>query len=225
MYYGNPDRTISRSDGTKVFPVFDNFGGQGWEGYKYSGNPIMGPIEPGAFSSVIRESDTLWRMYSSYYDVNVNIGMSTSNDGITWIRQGIVLQKGAAGAWDSGNIYRPAVWKEGSTYYMLYAGSIGSSPNIVTRMGLATSPDGVNWTKYVGNPVFNDPNTWANNQTDGPSFSVLKENGRYYILYNSTATRGQVPSPIPTIYTPGRLLTLLRASQGARTHRIGIMRC
>jgi hypothetical protein len=187
MYYGNPERTISHSDGSKVFPVFDNFGGLGWEGYKYSGNPVIAPPTPGAFSSVIRESDTLWRMYASYYDINMNIGMFTSSDGISWVSQGVVLQKGSSGAWDSGNIYRPAVWKEGSTYYMLYAGSIGSGSSLITQMGLATSSDGVNWTKYSGNPVFNDPNSWANNCVEAPGFSVLKDNGRYYLMYNSAA--------------------------------------
>ena len=198
MYYGNPERTISHSDGSKVFPVFDNYGGLGWEGYKYVGNPVTGPGSTaggdGAFSSVIRESDTLWRMYASYYDgPSTDIGMYTSSNGISWTRGGVVLQKGTAGAWDSGNVYRPAAWKEGSTYYMLYAGSIGSGSGLITRMGLATSSDGANWTKYSGNPVFNDPNSWANNCVEAPGFSVLKDNDRYYLMYNSAspAPKGQ----------------------------------
>ena len=153
MYYGNPNRTIPRSDGAKTFPVFDSFGGQGWEGYKYSSNPVMGPGSTaggsGTFSSVLRESDTLWRMYSSYDSDNRDIGMSTSTDGITWTHQGVVLRKGAPGTWDGSNIWCPAVWKEDTTYYMMYPAS-GSSGTV---MGLATSTDGINWTKYANNPV------------------------------------------------------------------------
>jgi len=34
LYYGNPNRRVSQSAGDKTFPVFDSFGGSGWEGYK-----------------------------------------------------------------------------------------------------------------------------------------------------------------------------------------------
>ena len=184
MYFGNTARTISRSDGAKTFPLFDNFGGTGWEGYKYP-TPVMGPGSTaggsGTFSSVLRESDTFWRMYSSYDSDGNDIGMSTSSDGIHWTHQGVVLRKGPAGAWDSANVWCPAVWKENGTYYMMYPGT-GSSSGI--NMGLATSPDGVNFTKYSNNPVFNDPN-WATGYTESPCFSVLKDNGTYYVMYNT----------------------------------------
>ena len=58
MYFGNPDRKVSQSDGSKVFPVFDSFGGTGWEGSKYGSSPVMGPGSTaggsGTFSSVLR---------------------------------------------------------------------------------------------------------------------------------------------------------------------------
>ncbi|MGD1992525.1 MAG: DUF2341 domain-containing protein, partial [Anaerolineae bacterium] len=59
MYYGNPDRRVPQSDGGKTFPMFDDFGGRGWEEFKYSGNPVMGPGSSaggsGTFASVMRE--------------------------------------------------------------------------------------------------------------------------------------------------------------------------
>jgi hypothetical protein len=109
MYYGNPNRRVPQSDGDRTFSVFDNFGGRGWEEFKYSGNPIMGPGSPaggsGTFASVMRESETLWRMYASYDSDGSDIGLSTSSDGINWTHQGAVLRKGAAGEWDSSNIW------------------------------------------------------------------------------------------------------------------------
>ena len=187
MYYGNPNRTVPQSDGSKVFPAFDNFGGRGWEELKYSGNPVMGPGSTaggsGTFSSVIRESDTVWKMYGSYDSDGNDIGLSTSTDGLNWVHQGAVVRKGASGEWDASNIWCPGAWKEGDTYYMLYSAS-GSSG---IQMGLASSSDGVLWTKYAGNPVFNDPN-WATGDTEAPGFSVLKEGDTYYIMYNTLSS-------------------------------------
>jgi hypothetical protein len=43
MYYGDPNHRVCQSSGTKTFAMFDDFGGRGWEEFKYSGNPVMGP--------------------------------------------------------------------------------------------------------------------------------------------------------------------------------------
>ena len=183
MYYGSANHKVPQSDGNDTFPVFDDFGGRGWEEFKYSSNPVMGPGSSaggsGTFSSVIREGETSWRMYSSYYSGN-SIGVSTSTDGISWTRQQVVLQTGSAGKWDASNVWCPGVWEEGGTYYMLYA---ATGPNGIA-MGLATSPNGLDFTKYAGNPVFEDPD-WAAGDTEGPCFSALKEDGTYYVMYNT----------------------------------------
>ena len=59
MYYGSPNHRVPQGSGAKTFAVFDDFGGRGWEEFKYSHNPVMGPGSPagggGTFSSVIRE--------------------------------------------------------------------------------------------------------------------------------------------------------------------------
>lgn len=60
-----------------------------------------------------------------------------------------------AEAWDSHGLWAPHVIKNPSDnlYYMFYAGvtASGSDPNAVQRIGLATSPDLITWTKYAGN--------------------------------------------------------------------------
>ncbi|MHC5182883.1 MAG: DUF2341 domain-containing protein, partial [Planctomycetota bacterium] len=184
MYYGSSNHRVSQSDGSDTFIVFDDFGGRGWEENKYIDNPVMGPGSAaggsGVFSSVMRESETLWRMYASYDPDGSDIGLSTSIDGIVWDPNGVVLRNGAEGEWDSTNIWCPAVWEENGTYYMLYA---ATGPGGIA-MGLATSPDGETFTKYAGNPVFEDPD-WAAGNTEGPCFSALKEDGVYYVMYNT----------------------------------------
>ncbi|MHC5076823.1 MAG: DUF2341 domain-containing protein, partial [Planctomycetota bacterium] len=184
MYYGSINHRVSQSSGNNTFDVFDDFGGRGWEEFKYSGNPLIGPGSTaggrGTFSSVIRESESFWRMYSSYDSDGSDIGLWTSSDGLNWTNQGVVLRKGTTGEWDATNIWCPAVWKEGSVYYMLYSAT-GSGG---IAMGLAGSNDGVTFGKYELNPVFTDPD-WAAGDTEGPCFSVLKEDGVYYVMYNT----------------------------------------
>jgi len=84
-----------------------------------------------------------------------NIGLATSTDGVSWIRhQGSpVLKVGAPGTWDSQSVNTPWVIREGNEYKMWYTGRRVGQYDFPQAIGYATSPDGVNWTKYSGNPV------------------------------------------------------------------------
>jgi len=52
--------------------------------------------------------------------------------------------------WDGRRVIDPVVIKEGGIYKMWYTGEGLDSK---WRIGYATSPDGINWTKYAWNPV------------------------------------------------------------------------
>jgi len=82
-----------------------------------------------------------------------SIGYATSADGISWTMHPTpVLTGGAAGSWDSGaGVFFQKVIREDGTYKMWYCGArwLGDPEKI----GYATSTDGINWVKYVGNPV------------------------------------------------------------------------
>ncbi len=77
-----------------------------------------------------------------------------------WTEQGVVLSSGPPGSWDEKPyLLKPVgVYKKDGIYYLYYlAGSEGCwNEHADTRhqsLGLATSTDGVNFTKYSGNPV------------------------------------------------------------------------
>ena len=78
----------------------------------------------------------------------------------SWTEQGAVLSSGPSGSWDE-RIYKAKVAgieKKDGVYYLYYlSGSEGCwNADADTRhvsLGLATSTDGVNFTKYAGNPV------------------------------------------------------------------------
>ena len=62
-----------------------------------------------------------------------------------------VLEAGNPGEWDQGGVLSGAVLFDGAIYHMWYAGIRTQWPDV--DIGYATSPDGVTWTKYAGNPV------------------------------------------------------------------------
>jgi len=75
----------------------------------------------------------------------------TSTDFSTWVDEGEVLGP-TVSEWDEDDVSSPVVWIEGSTWYMLYEGRTSGG---VQRgaVGLATSADGLVWTKEASNPV------------------------------------------------------------------------
>lgn len=100
--------------------------------------------------------------------------------GLTWARvgNGPLIPVGPSGSWDERYVIAgPVVHAQGS-YDMFYTGS-GSAGGY--SIGLATSPDGLNWTKYAGNPVI----------PGGQSAAVLFEGGVFKMWF-TTSSRGEI---------------------------------
>ena len=84
----------------------------------------------------------------------------SSRDGIHWTRLGEALGPGPAGAWDSNLVGRPSVLVEGGRWTMYYDGctSTSSAPMDACKgsfrsVGVATSADGMHWTKQGSQPI------------------------------------------------------------------------
>jgi len=96
-----------------------------------------------------------------------------------------VLSKGANGTWDDDEVWRPVVLKEGSGYKMWYVADDGSTPS---RLGLATSSNGLAWAKYGGNPVLSPGGGWEAGGLSGGS--VISDSGQYKIWYTGFNSSG-----------------------------------
>jgi WD40 repeat protein len=65
-----------------------------------------------------------------------------------------VITKGDVGEWDEVYAVAGSIIYENGMYKMWYTGRTGTT----NKIGYATSPDGIYWTKYAGNPVYDDTN-------------------------------------------------------------------
>jgi hypothetical protein len=142
---------------------------------KHPGNPIYEQIW--IEDVCVVKSDSTYYMYAedeyTGNGENVHIVLYTSSDRINWTRHGTVLEKVGEG-WESHEAATPTVWKEGNLWYMLYEG-IGHST--AGQVGLATSSNGINWTRHSNNPVLANP---FGTDRDLAIDSIIKVNGVYY---------------------------------------------
>jgi predicted GH43/DUF377 family glycosyl hydrolase len=88
-----------------------------------------------------------------------------------------VLAAGEKGQWDEAGIERVAVIRLAQEDWRMWYACTGQRRCI----GLATSKDGVHWTKYPGNPVLEPTEPWEEGYLSPTS--VLQVNGMFYLYY------------------------------------------
>ena len=124
---------------------------------------------------MVIEHEEGYRMYYNNGELGGAIGLASSPDGVTWARNPAnpILTPGQPGEWDDARLEAPFVLRMGvNDYKMWYSGYEGCG------IGLATSSDGVNWTRYPGNPVLAvGDQDWNNICVQHPS--VMYEGGQY----------------------------------------------
>ena len=101
------------------------------------------------------------------------IGLAASSDGIHWEKRPEPVFEGRSG-WENYNAGTVAVLKVDNEYWMYYTGYP------VTNLGLATSPDGITWTRK-SNTILVPNQDWE--QTGVGYTTVLHENGTFKMLY------------------------------------------
>jgi len=118
------------------------------------------------------------------------IGTATSPDGLAWTRVATpVLPPGDPGDWDEIHTMDPMVILDGGTFKMWYSAFDSSNAR---RIGYATSSNGVDWTKYASNPVFEpDPGQWDDGSVGN---HAVVFNGDYHMWYTSNGRIGYVTS-------------------------------
>jgi hypothetical protein len=134
---------------------------------------------------VIDDTFHMWynghRGNRDYFDFQV--GHATSPDGITWTKDpnNPVLPRGPSGTWDNSWVYPGSVLYDGTKYHMWYGGCDTLKG---VKIGHATSPDGLTWTKDPSNPVLEtlNPLNWDFPRVDFPS--VIFDDTIYHMWYS-----------------------------------------
>ncbi len=163
---------------------------------KYPGNPVMPRGPSGAWddfvviaSRVIRIQDTLKMWYSgSRNGATFKIGYAWSTDGgISWTRHPSNPIMTPTQSWEGSSVNWPCVIFTGSGYKMWYSSS---------DIGYATSPDGIVWTKFAGNPVVrHGPSAWDAGAIGWPSVLGPDSAGGFRMWFegvNGSSTSSQI---------------------------------
>ena len=110
---------------------------------------------PGAMPTSVLQVDDTWVMYfvgtlaSEQAGWDIWRATAPSPDGPWTKGDAPVLTRGAAGSFDAGGLDFPSVVATETGFSMLYSG-ISSSASTDGSIGLATSEDGITWTKSDG---------------------------------------------------------------------------
>lgn len=111
-----------------------------------------------------------------------------SADGLAWVFQNNgqpVLTRGGSGAWDELLVTDPRVIRVSATsYVMLYR---GQTPAGLPKIGRATSPDGITWTKFGTVPVITSGTAGAWDDQAIYPLGLLYEGGVMHGWYGGDA--------------------------------------
>ncbi|MCK5328508.1 MAG: tandem-95 repeat protein, partial [Candidatus Latescibacteria bacterium] len=174
-------------DGTKLrIGYATSADGVDWT--KHASNPVLDAGASGAWDdagvsspSVLVDGSGYHMWYSGYDGITMRIGYATSTDGVDWTKHASnpVLDVGAGGVWDSEGVSSPSVLDDGTGYALFYTGSDGDH----TRIGYATSADGVVWNRDSENLVLDVGGNWAWDSEGLSNPSVLVDETRYSMFY------------------------------------------
>jgi predicted GH43/DUF377 family glycosyl hydrolase len=167
---------------------------EGWAAWAKNEDPVFGGQYVAADPSVILDNG-LYRMFYTCIDpsgkvTNAEICEATSSDGLSWTNipaagaiEGLVLA-GRPGAWDE-HLETSLIVKRGDQYLLYYSGYQTDGLPVIgfpASLGLATSTDGITFTRVQDQPILS-PTDGAldNDAVYGPT--IVEHDGQLVMIY------------------------------------------
>jgi predicted GH43/DUF377 family glycosyl hydrolase len=149
---------------------------------------VLGPRQESGWEddmnrpAVLKRGGTYHIWYTGQAKGRSSIGYATSLDGVTWTRMSDRPVLTYDQPWELGvAVMCPWVlWdEEAKLFRMWYSGGEQNEPNAI---GYATSPDGLTWRKYQGNPIFSaEPkNSWEKHKVTA---CQVEKRGDWYLMF------------------------------------------
>jgi hypothetical protein len=120
-----------------------------------------------------------------------NIRRFRSSDFVNWTDDGVVFDIQPGGdppGWQWGDVSSPLVWIENGTWYLLYEGRGGG---YLGRIGLATSSDGLSWTRVGDDPVLTEPVGGWDDTAQVPD-DLMRVGDQYCLTFHGCNTNNPV---------------------------------
>lgn len=135
---------------------------------------------------VIKESDTLYRMWFVGTDANTinSILYTTSTDGKTWITP-VLVSSIAQSSFTDSSIDKVYIIKESATSYKMWftgQGDLSNASGHKGQISYATSSDGINWSTPIN--ISNPRDVYSAQDIFGPS--IIKESDTLYRMWFNT---------------------------------------
>ena len=151
-------------------------------------NPVLAAGQPGAWDDytvglgyIFKENGIYKLYYAGMQEPHTGerqIGFATSPDGIHWEKYSNPVLLSTASQYFLGV---HSIQKINGLYYMYYEAS--PENDYTFNLNLATSSDGIQWTKYNNNPVLIADQTWENGSIGYAT--IVQINNEYKMTYST----------------------------------------
>lgn len=203
MFYGGLDGTISQGGVATASAA----GFTGLSFTKYGSNPILvvgaggswDASHVGSCAVIYDEDATLWKMW--YTGTNAGgtqaIGYATASNPLgPWTKYVSNPVLSPAVAWEGTQLHYCSVLRESATSYKMLYGGGDFLTGSTGRIGMATSSDGITWTKYASNPVISPSGSgWMQRAVFSPR-TLIKVGSVYHLYFTGKAVGGMEYSSI-----------------------------
>lgn len=130
---------------------------------------------------------------------HTSIGHALSPDLVNWkVLPDALHPSEDKNDWDSQTTWTGSVYRHQDSWFMFYTGTSQMEDGKIQRIGLATSPDLLNWRKHPANPLIRidpqwyevfDEDHWYEETWRDPW--VFEHNGKFHALVTARANHGE----------------------------------